>query len=403
MDAQFQTLQSDLPSFGVTKPRRPPMRLRVFSPLIRGFLLILVSISLYAHQFSESYLGVAVKGKSVLGHWDIALRDLVHVLPLAENAENAATWEELGVEDSAVADYAKAHVRFKINDVERLLLVTKRSIRLFVDGAYAVIEFEVENPLDPYTVEFEYSAIFDQDPQHRCLYLLESAGGDETGVLTGDHRSQHFELSKPDVLRQFKEFVVQGVWHIWMGFDHVLFLLALLLPSVLRREDRRWQPVEAFRPAAINVVKIVTAFTVAHTITLTLASLELVKLPSRPVEAAIALSVAVAAGNNIFPFFKGRGWLVAFGFGLVHGFGFASVLRELGLPPSSLARALVGFNIGVEAGQLAIVAVFLPVAYGLRESWFYRRAMVTAGSVGIVIVASAWMVDRAFDMRFMPF
>lgn len=382
---------------------RPLMWRRFLWPLFRVVLLGALLSPLCAHQFSESYLGVNVTGKTVLGHWDVALRDLIHVLPLAENAENAATWDELGVEDNAVAEYATTHVQFKVNEVERPLVVTKQSIRLFVDGAYAVIEFEVENPLDPYTIEFDYSAIFDQDPQHRCLYLLESAGGDETGVLTADHRAQHFELSKPDVFRQFKEFVVQGVWHIWMGFDHVLFLLALLLPAVLRREDRCWRPVDDFRPAAINVVKIVTAFTVAHTITLTLASLELVMLPSRPVEAAIALSVAVAAGNNLVPFFRGRGWLVAFGFGLVHGFGFASVLRELGLPPSSLARALVGFNLGVEAGQLAIVAVFLPAAYGLRESWFYRRAMVTAGSLGIVIIASAWMVDRAFDMRFMPF
>src|SRR5262249_30538281 len=111
----------------------------------------------------------------------------------------------------------------------------------------------------------------------------------------------------------------------------------------------RWLPVPQFRGAFIAVVKIVTAFTLAHSITMSLAALGFVQLPSRLVESCIAASVAIAALNNIWPFFRERAWLIAFVFGLVHGFGFASVLRDLGLPRSSLALALVGFNLGVEA------------------------------------------------------
>ena len=360
-------------------------------------------LQIQAHQFSESYLGINVVDESIKSHWDIALSDLMHVMSLGENGENAATWDELQVEDRVVDDYAASSLTFKVNDVQRPIVVTERSVKLFIDGPYAVIEFEVENSRVPYTVEIKYSAIFDEDPQHRCLYLLESAGGDETGIFTANNPEQRFELAEPDLKRQFLEFAVEGVWHIWMGYDHVLFLLALLLPAVLRWHEGRWEGVQAFGPSFVNVFKIVTAFTVAHSITLSLAVLELIQLPSRPVESVIALSVGVAAANNLYPFFQGRGWLVAFCFGIVHGFGFASVLQELGLSQGSLVRALVGFNVGVETGQLAIVAVFLPIAYGLRGSWFYRNAMLRAGSAGIVIIAGAWMVDRVFDLEFMPF
>ena len=96
-------------------------------------------------------------------------------------------------------------------------------------------------------------------------------------------------------------------------------------------------------------------------------------------------------------------WVVPFVFGLIHGFGFAGALAELGLKPAALARGLVGFNAGVELGQLACVAVFLPVAYAIRRSRFYRDGMLRAGSLAIVVVAGLWMAERVFDLRFMPF
>ena len=151
-----------------------------------------------------------------------------------------------------------------------------------------------------------------------------------------------------------------------------------------------------------DVFKVVTAFTVAHSITLSLAALSVISLPSRLVESAIALSVLLAALNNLWPV-VGRGrWLVAFGFGLIHGFGFASVLADLGLPQGALALALLGFNLGVEVGQLAIVAAFLPMAYALRRSFFYRRVVLLGGSLLIAAVAAAWFVERAFELQLLP-
>ncbi|RYE96019.1 MAG: HupE/UreJ family protein, partial [Oxalobacteraceae bacterium] len=189
------------------------------------------------------------------------------------------------------------------------------------------------------------------------------------------------------------------VWHIWIGFDHILFLLSLLLPAVLVLRDRRWEGRTTFRAAAIDVLKIVTAFTLAHSITLTLATLGVVSLPSRLVESAIAASVALAALNNVWPLFHGRRALVAFAFGLIHGFGFASVLLDLGLPKAALLLSLVGFNVGVELGQLAIVLLFLPLAYLARNTLLYRRGVLGLGSCLIVLVALAWLVERSMDVK----
>jgi hypothetical protein len=156
--------------------------------------------------------------------------------------------------------------------------------------------------------------------------------------------------------------------------------------------------VDDFRAAFWDVFRIVTSFTLAHSITLSLAALHVVSLPSRLVESAIAASVLVAALNNLRPVVQSRRWAVAFGFGLIHGFGFASVLAELGLPNDALLLALVGFNLGVELGQLAIVALFLPLAYSLRRGAFYRRVVMAAGSLAIAGVAAIWLLERAFGL-----
>jgi hypothetical protein len=150
-------------------------------------------------------------------------------------------------------------------------------------------------------------------------------------------------------------------------------------------------------------LKIVTAFTLAHSITLSLATLGVFSLPSRWVESAIAASVVLAALNNLWPLFHGRRWAMAFAFGLIHGFGFASVLADLGLPQGTLALALVGFNVGVEIGQLAIVAAFLPLAFMLRDTRFYQRGVFVGGSAAIAMLAALWFAERAFALKLLAF
>ena len=206
----------------------------------------------------------------------------------------------------------------------------------------------------------------------------------------------------PNVLHQLGLFLREGVWHIWIGFDHVLFLITLLLPAVLRRRADAWEGVDGFGAAMRQVVLVVTAFTIAHSVTLSLAVLGLVDLPSRLTESIIAASVIVAALNNLWPVVSRRLWAVAFAFGLVHGLGFVGALTDLGLPDGAEAIALIGFNAGVELGQLAIVAAILPAIYALRGMALYRLGAVQLGSASIALVAALWLAERAFDLSILP-
>jgi len=206
----------------------------------------------------------------------------------------------------------------------------------------------------------------------------------------------------PSLLR----FVKDGVDHIAVGTDHILFLVSLLLVSVWRREGPpRWWPLTAgwqarpdWRSALGEVLKLVTAFTVAHSITLGLAAFGVLSPPSRWVESLIALSVLLAALDNLVPLLRGPRWAVVFGFGLVHGFGFAGALQDLGLSGNELAAPLLGFNLGVELGQLALVAVALPLACALRHSGVYRRLVVSGGSACIALLALVWLIERVCDI-----
>jgi HupE / UreJ protein len=364
-----------------------------------AFCLALAAAPALAHRTSDSYLTLTVEERSIAGRWDIALRDLGPVLALDANADGEIAAEEVRARHSDIAAYALARLSLRGDGAPCPARATEQLLDRHSDGAYAVLRFLVTCPGRVGELEIEYALLFDVDPQHRGLLRLVQGDATRTAVFSPERGRQRFELAQPARWREFLDYANEGVWHIWLGFDHLLFLLSLLLPAVLVRTDGRWEAVHAFRPAFWDVFKIVTAFTIAHSVTLALATLGMVTLPSRLVESAIALSVAAAALNNLRPVVRGRRWMVAFAFGLVHGLGFATVLQDLGLPRGSLALALVAFNLGVELGQLAIVAAFLPLAFLLRETAFYRRGVVVGGSALVALIATLWLVERSFDVR----
>lgn len=360
--------------------------------------------NVHAHKPSDSYLVIKADGAAVQGQWDIALRDLDFAIGLDGNGDGEITWGELRARHNAIAAYALPRLKIQSSgDQECPTHPTEHLVDDHSDGAYAVVRFVATCAKPPATLELTYSLLFDVDPQHKGLLRLEYQGTTTTGIFSPDKSSQHFDLVETTLLQQFLDYAKEGVWHIWIGYDHIMFLLALLLPAVLVRSHKHWEAAARFRPAFIEVLKIVTAFTVAHSITLSLATLGVVTLPSRLVESAIAASVVLAALNNIFPLFEGKRWMVAFFFGLIHGFGFASVLADLGLPQDALLLALVGFNLGVEGGQLAIVSVFLPLAYWLRATGFYRRTVLIGSSLLITLLASVWLIERVFVIKVLGF
>lgn len=356
-----------------------------------------------AHKPSDSYLTITQADGTLSGRWDIALRDLDFALGLDADGNGEIGWGEVRARHADIAAYASARLAIDGDGAACPITVGEQALDDHTDGTYSVLPLTIACPRMPAQLSLDYRLFADLDPLHRGLLNLQAAGVAHTAVLGPEAPLQRFDLRQSKRWAQFLTYVREGVRHIWIGFDHILFLLALLLPAVLVWCARQWRPAATFGAALWDVVRIVTAFTLAHSITLSLATLGFVALASRWVESAIAASVVLAALNNVWPLFHGRRWMVAFGFGLVHGFGFATVLADLGLPSGALALALVGFNLGVEAGQLAIVLVLLPLAFVLRRSWFYRRLVMAGGSMAIAALAGIWLAERLFDLRLLTY
>jgi hypothetical protein len=354
-----------------------------------------------AHKPSDSYLVLATSGAKIEGQWDIALRDLDMAIGLDTDGNGELTWDEVRLRHDAIAAYALSRLKLSSGATDCPLQVTQHLLDDHTDGAYAVLRLRADCGAAIGALGIDYRLLFDLDPQHKGLLRFGNGADTSTAIFTPGAASQQLQAGGASAWRQFLDYVKHGVWHIWIGFDHILFLLSLLLPAVLVYRDRAWLGAATFREAAVDVVRIVTAFTLAHSITLTLATLGMLSLPSRLVESAIAASVVLAALNNLWPMFQRRRAMAAFGFGLLHGFGFAGVLIDLGLPQASLMLSLLGFNVGVELGQIAIVCVFLPLAFLARNTVAYRKAIFSGGSALIALVALVWLAERGLDIQIM--
>jgi hypothetical protein len=329
-----------------------------------------------AHKPSDAHLRLDVDGASVTGRLDVAVRDLDAALVL-DDGDGHLTWGELQAAEPRIAAYLTDRLAIDSCTVE----LGAPALVDLSDGAYWATPVTARCAREMTSLSIRYALLFDVDAQHRGLVHV--AG---QTLVVRDARLVTATLGEATAATTF---VREGVWHIWMGLDHVLFLLCLLLPAAFPRHG---SPM-SFRTASVEVFEIVTAFTLAHSITLVVSAVGLVTLPSRFVETAIALSVVAAAVNNLVRVIDAR-WAVAFALGLLHGFGFSSVLLDLGLPSNELVTALLSFNVGVELGQAALVIVVLPVLYLIRSTLAYR-ALVFAGSGAAALLATLWTYQRA--------
>lgn len=370
--------------------------------MARAFLLAIAllasCLSAQAHSTSKAFLRLSddPEGRLTL-EISLSLLDLEHALGVDADADGLVTWGELSARHSEIDSFARRGVRLSRGSPcewgASSLLVDNLS-----DGAYAVLRVPIDCAGRGGPSRIEYDLFFDLDTRHRAFANIRISG--ETHLPIFEHSRRDVVLGEagaegapvPSPRRSlFAEYFVQGVLHIWEGYDHILFLLALLLPCVIERRSGHPSRMGA---VLLDVIKVVTAFTIAHSITLALASLSIIELPSRLVESVIAASVVLAALNNLAPFARDGRWGIAFCFGLLHGFGFASVLADVGLPDSSIALPLLAFNLGVEAGQLAIVAVFVPIAFLAKDTWVYRKLIFVLGSLLIALIAGIWLVER---------
>ena len=374
-----------------------------------------------AHKSSDAYLQLSSTEAGLKLRVDVALRDLDVALDLDANADGRLTWGEIRSAWPAIDSYMRSRVQVAGCDLQFVGSALERR----VDGVYAALSFSAPCVLSAEPA-IRYTLLGDVDPTHRGIARIDMPGqativrvldparparidspvvrpaqAVSTVTAAAAEASQSTPAPAPEAAVFGHGFLREGIHHIVTGYDHVLFLMCLLLPSVMRRTPDGWRPVERLSQAVWPVVGIVTAFTVAHSITLALAAMKWVSLPPWFIEPAIAVTIILAALDNLRPIFRGRRAVVTFLFGLIHGFGFAGVLAELNLPTSEFAWALLQFNVGLELGQLMIVVVATAVLFALRQGKRYPAWVIRGGSVAAILVGLLWFIERTADVSLM--
>ena len=366
----------------------------------RGWALLLgcaLAASGRAHTPDTSYC------KVVIGHDEVAITltyDFATVARMAEidaNRDQRLTRDELTAALPAIEAFLRQGVFLELNQREApfgaltapLWPVDAGDALAAADWPQRLAAFTFRNPQlhAPDSVAITFDFFGSVGERHTVLGNFHWNSGENPVVFTRFEPDYLFDTGyQVPAGRQFRQYVQVGMSHIFLGYDHVAFLLALMF-------------VTRFR----DLVKVITAFTAAHTLTLALATLEIVSLPARLVESAIAASIIYVAVENLVRATPGlHRWRIAFAFGLVHGFGFASVLRELGLPSEGLVRCLLAFNVGVEAGQLVIAALFWPVLCWIARRPWAKHVRLTVSAV-LLAFGTGWLLDRAFQLGWMPF
>ncbi|HEV2695972.1 MAG TPA: HupE/UreJ family protein [Verrucomicrobiae bacterium] len=350
--------------------------------------------AVFAHSPDTSYAQVKLSDGQVAVRLTYDLFTLEKITKIDTDGDGKITRDELRKATPAIEKFLRAHVQLELNggitDLGRLGELGWPS-----GQGDAIVENDW-NSADG-LIHFPFTKDVIETPQTAALAfdLFNYLGSQHTVLGTFAYDGQPLEVSftqtEPDYLfdtgfvpslgSRLVRFLELGVKHIFLGYDHLCFLLALIVVSRFR-----------------ELVKIVTAFTIAHTLTLILTATQVVTLPVRFVEAAIALTIIYVALENLWIKSTNKRWRLAFLFGLVHGFGFATLLQQLGLPPSGLIRPLVSFNVGVEIAQLGIVLALLPVSVWLAR-WRHGASVRNAVSVVIFLLGLAWFSIRAFNLK----
>lgn len=362
-----------------------------------AFWLTLAATTAVAHEPSRSFLDLRSHAEDIEARLDLPLAELHHAVGLDPDGDGRITWSELEASRALLDDLVVNGLTISIPagpcipEPARLAMSDRQS------GPHAVLQWSVACPGRSAPLIIDWSLFNTFNPQHQGIIRLIDAQETLIRVAAADGDPISLNPQSSSRSADFLVFLEQGIIHIFEGVDHWLFVITLLLPAVLwRHQGQGWQPAAGAGDVVLTVAKIVTAFTIAHSLTLALASLKLVDLPGRWIEAAIAATVVLAALNNIWPVVTRRIWLVAFGFGLIHGFGFANVLQEIDLATRQFAIALLGFNLGVEAGQLILVALVLPLLLAARHQAFYARWAMPAASAAILLLGLLWLGERTF-------
>lgn len=348
----------------------------------------------WAHEAGTSYLFIdAPREDSVPTlRWELALHDILWSVQIDADYDERVTAAELAAARNQIAAAALSQLSLGRGGVVCGLRLDDASLATRDSIDVLALRLTAQCPRSG-RLEVGGFLFMDGAAGQRVLLSMSRADSDFTGVIS-DASPVWSEPARSSLFAAFAHFVGEGVWHVLIGYDHVAFVLLLLLPSVLRSVRGRWQGAEGFGEVLRDIVTVVTAFTLSHSLTLALAATGVVRLPAQPVEIAIALSIAAAGVVNLVPGLARLRLPLAFGFGLVHGFGFANVLAGLDAQGGTLLPLLAGFNIGVELAQLGIVAMVLPPIYFARTRDWYARNVMPLGSCALGAAGVVWLVQR---------
>lgn len=369
-----------------------------------------------AHAGDQSYLYLDITKTSVGGRVEAPLRDINTALGLNIGGSDEEVVDGLNANLEQIHAYLQDHLRIEGGSPETLDApwpITFTGADLFfsdlpeADDNYILFPFstDVGTGEVPRVLQIQFDPFFDEIDGRDALLLI---GNDwQGGVIENGHdvlttfednnRVQQIDLGNTSAFKNFLESGKLGINHIRTGPDHILFVIVLLLPSVLVFTTR-WEPAATFGSSLWRVLKIVTMFTVAHTITFTLAGLDILPLPSpRIIESIIAISIAAAAVHNIRPIAPNKEWLIAFAFGLFHGMGFASLVSGLDVDRGTQLVSLLGRNVGIEFGQSLVVLLLFPGLFLLRRTRYFRGFFLIVSGF-LTVVSLGWMIERAFEV-----
>jgi hydrogenase/urease accessory protein HupE len=358
-------------------------RLSHFGPAICLLLvlMILATASAFAHDPGLSAADAKLDGNKAMARLTFACADIATIAPMDADRDGRITRPEFDEARVRLESLARESFALTIDGEE----ASPSMVSVGLDESEAV-HFDLEFPLVPGAKLILRSLLIEKLPRgHRQFLTLRDAAGNAQAQRMLDSANDSFELNmaalsiSQSASRAFLGFLLLGVEHILLGFDHLAFLFALLIMGGTLRE----------------AVKIITSFTVAHSITLALATLEVIDIPASVVEPLIAASIIYVGLENILRRKIERRWLLTFAFGLVHGFGFASALRELGVGAGVKAVGpLLSFNLGVEIGQIAVAALVLPLIWKLRQQPRFVIRYVPACSILVAMAGGYWLWDR---------
>ena len=365
--------------------------------------LLLPSANLFAHAKGEDYIFINVLEQSIEGEFQVNVEDLRGKLGIDITGTDEKSLSNLQQHNAAIFEYIHEHFAIIPASGTPYTIDFAPSGPLQATEDFVRYPFSIATGSAPKRLTIHHNMYYQQDRTHRGLLLLQynvvtdkNYGAEYTALIFNPtNQVQELDLENVSGLIRKREMVAEGVWHIWIGIDHILFLLALMLPIVLVRKGAAWHPVERAGPASRSLVGIVTVFTIAHSITLLLAAFDLIPIQPRIVESVIALSIVVVALNNIFQWISRGALLTIFVLGLFHGFGFASVMGNLPFRMTDLVTMVVLFNIGVEVGQVAIVAALFPLLYWLRVNRHYIPIVLTGGSWALAAIGGFWFLQRS--------